>query len=46
MSVKARILSVRLLEKARKYPAYAKALGLEAASAENNDPDPEGLTEM
>lgn len=33
MTVKERILMIRLLEKAQKYPMYAKALGIEAAGA-------------
>lgn len=33
MGVKERILAIRLLEKAGKHPAYAKALGIEAPDA-------------
>ena len=33
MTVKERILTIRLLEKAQKHPMYAKALGIEAANA-------------
>ena len=34
MTAKERILTIRLLEKAEKYPNYAKALGVEASGAE------------
>lgn len=37
MSAKERILRIRLLEKIRKHPDYAKALGIEAAGATKNE---------
>jgi len=49
MTVKERILMIRLIDGITKYPAYAKALGIEATGAANNqkkDPDPRGLTDM
>ena len=33
MSVKERILTIRLMEKLREHPAYAKALGIETSVA-------------
>lgn len=49
MTVRERILMIRLMEKLEKHPAYAKALGIEAAGAkehQNIKPDPKGLTEL
>lgn len=37
MSVRERILVIRILEKVRKNPNYAKALGIEAAGAIKNE---------
>ena len=47
MTAKERILMIRLMEKLEKHPAYAKALGIEAAGAQeyqNIESDPMGLT--
>ena len=46
MSVKERILMIRLMEKLQNYPTYAKTLGIEATGAVNNqnmESDPKGL---
>ena len=45
MTTKERILMIRLMEKLEKNPAYAKALGIEATGAVNNQ-DRKGLTAM
>ena len=47
MTVRERILVIRLMEKLEKHPTYAKALGIEAAGAkeyQNIESDPKGLT--
>ena len=47
MSVRERILMIRLMEKLEDHPAYAKALVIEANGAKNNqnrNKDPKGLT--
>ena len=47
MTVRQRILMIRLMEKLEKHPAYAKALGIEATGAEQHQnirSDPKGLT--
>ena len=36
MSAKERVLTIRLMEKLEKYPAYAKTLGIEATGAVNH----------
>ena len=46
MSVRERILMLRLMEKLQKHPAYATLLGVEApgvANHPNKKTDPEGL---
>ena len=48
MTVKQRILTIRLMEKLEDHPAYAEALGIEAAGGareQNMESDPRGLTE-
>ena len=47
MTVRERILMIRLMERMDKHPAYAKTLGIEATGAVNNQnrkTDPKGLT--
>ena len=47
MSTRERILMIRLMEKIEKHPTYSKTLGIEAASAVNNqnmELVPKGLT--
>ena len=47
LTARERILMIRLMEKLEKHPTYAKALGIEATSAVNNqniESDPKGLT--
>ena len=45
MTVRKRILMIRLMEKLEKHPAYARALGIEATGAmENQKKDIKGLT--
>ena len=47
LTARERILMIRLMEKLEKHPTYAKALGIEAAGAVNNqnmESDPKGLT--
>ena len=47
MTVKERILMIRLMEKLEKNPAYATLLGIEVTGAKENQnvgSDPEGLT--
>ena len=47
MTVRKRILMIRLMEKLEKHPAYSKALGIEATGAlanQNRKSDIEGLT--
>lgn len=47
MRTRERILMIRLMDKLEKHPAYAKALGIEATGAVNNqkrESDPKGLT--
>lgn len=47
MTVRKRILMIRLMEKLEKHPAYARALGIEATGAirnQNRESDPKGLT--
>ena len=47
MTVRKRILMIRLIEKLEKHPAYARALGIEATGAirnQNRESDPKGLT--
>ena len=47
MSVKERVLMLRLTEKLEKHPTYAKTLGIEATGAVNNPNrknNPKGLT--
>ena len=49
MSVKERILTIRLMEKLEIYPIYAKTLGIEATGAVNNqniESDQKGLTSV
>lgn len=49
MTVRERILTIRLMKKLEKHPAYAKAPVLEAAGAgddQNMESDPGGLTEL
>lgn len=41
MSVKSRIISIRLMEKVRNYPEYAKEIGLYANMREKNRKDNE-----
>ena len=48
MTARERILMIRLMEKLERHPAAAKALGIEAAGAvqdQNMESDPRGLTE-
>ena len=49
MTARGRILMIRLMERSKKYPTYAKTLSIEATSA-MNDPyrkiDLKGLTNM
>ena len=48
MTVRERILMIRIMDGIAKNPAYAKALGIEATGAvknQKNDPDPRGLTD-
>ena len=47
MTVKERILMIRLMESMEKYPAYAKALGIEATGVrtnQNRNQERKGLT--
>ena len=37
MSVRERILTIRLMEKLQAHPAYAKALGLEVKAAQSSN---------
>lgn len=37
MSAKARILALKLLEKQKKYPEYAKQIGIEVKMRETNE---------
>lgn len=49
MTARERILMIRLMEKLKKYPTYAKALAIEAAGAakiQKNSIDPEGLADV
>lgn len=49
MTVKERILTIRLMEKLKNDPAYAATLGVEAAGAaevQNTGSDPKGLTSV
>ena len=48
MSVRERILMLRLMDKLQKHPSFAKALGVEANRAEkrsNTRTKPKGLTD-
>lgn len=48
MSVRERILMLRLMDKLQKHPSFAKALGVEANSAAwrpNSKTKPKGLTD-
>ena len=47
LTIRERILMIRLMEKLDKHPTYAKTLGIEATGAVNNqnmESDPKGLT--
>ena len=47
LTARERILTLRLMEKVEKYPAFAKTLGIEATGAKNNQnikSDSKGLT--
>ena len=47
LTARERILMIRLMDKLEKHPTYAKALGIEATGAVNNqnmESDPKGLT--
>ena len=47
LTARERVLMIRLMEKLKKHPTYAKTLGIEATGAVNNqnmESDPKGLT--
>ena len=49
LTVRERILMIRLIEKLDKYPTYAILLGIEATDIEddqNMESDPKGLTHL